>query len=221
MFLSKLALNLRSPQARHDLEDFYDLHRTLFRAFPDRLNGGPGRVLFRLDSDRATGAPTLLVQSEKPPDWAALPRGYTHAAEFKPSEIVVATGQRLAFRLRANPTYKTGTPSKAERLAGVGQRNGKRLGFLREEDQVVWLRRKGDAGGFRVESVTVVPEGIVRGSKAAGGVRLALSLLSVRFDGLLTVADPDRFLQAVREGVGPAKGLGFGLLSVACWEGEP
>jgi CRISPR system Cascade subunit CasE len=221
MFLSRLALDLRSPQVRHDLNDLYDLHRTLFRAFPDRLNGGPGRVLFRLDLDRASGAPTVLVQSEKTPDWSDLPRGYAYTAEFKPYEIVVATRQRLVFRLRANPTYKTGTVSRAQRLAGPGRQYGKRLGFIRELDQVAWLRRKGEAGGFRVEGITVVPEGMVHGSKAAGSVRLALSLLSVRFDGLLTVTDPDRFLQTLREGIGPAKGLGFGLLSVASGGREP
>lgn len=37
----------------------------------------------------------------------------------------------------------------------------------------------------------------------------------VRFDGLLCVTDPETLVEAVRQGIGPAKAFGFGLLSLA------
>lgn len=39
--------------------------------------------------------------------------------------------------------------------------------------------------------------------------------LAVRFDGLLEVTDPGKFLETLRAGIGSAKGFGFGLLSLA------
>ena len=38
---------------------------------------------------------------------------------------------------------------------------------------------------------------------------------AMRFDGLLGVTDPVQFLEALRAGIGSAKGFGFGLLSLA------
>jgi CRISPR system Cascade subunit CasE len=37
----------------------------------------------------------------------------------------------------------------------------------------------------------------------------------VRYEGILQVTDCARFLAALAAGIGPAKGFGFGLLSVA------
>ena len=50
-----------------------------------------------------------------------------------------------------------------------------------------------------------------------GGPRDAdrLEFLAVRFDGLLTVADPDALYGTVRQGIGSGKGFGFGLFSLA------
>jgi CRISPR system Cascade subunit CasE len=176
-------------------------------------------VLFRVDLDRASGGAAALVQSDKPPDWFALPAGYLREVQAKAFDPAFAAGQRLAFRLRANPTKKIGTTSKADRLAGKHKDHGQRVGLCREEEQVTWLRCKGGAGGFRVHAVTAAPEGLARGRKQAGEVGLCLTLYGVRFDGLLEVTDPERFLQTVRDGVGPAKGFGFGLLSLARPEG--
>jgi CRISPR system Cascade subunit CasE len=38
---------------------------------------------------------------------------------------------------------------------------------------------------------------------------------AVRYDGLLEVTDPVKFLETLRAGIGSAKGFGFGLLSLA------
>jgi CRISPR system Cascade subunit CasE len=158
----------------------------------------------------------ILVQSEKCPDWSSLPKNYLlRPAECKPLNLAFALGQLLRFRLRANPTKKTGTTTKADRLAGLPRRNGQRVALLHENEQLDWLSRKEEQGGFRVLHVTVTPEGFVQSTKGADTDRLRLSLMGVRFDGLLSVTDPDRFLQTLCEGVGPAKGFGFGLLSLA------
>ncbi|MBT9142850.1 MAG: CRISPR-associated endoribonuclease Cse3 [Dehalococcoidia bacterium] len=202
MYLSKLILNPRLREARKLMASPYGLHKAVARAFPDATDGGPGRVLYRLDEDNRNGILSLLVQSEKEPGWSRaelLINCLNQPAEYKAFAPAFRQGQALYFRLRANPTVK---------------RDGKRLGLLREEEQSAWLRRKGENGGFSVLSYTVIPEGMLRDNKRESGVTI-LSLLSVRFEGVLRVEQPDAFLATIEKGVGSGKGLGFGLLSVA------
>jgi CRISPR system Cascade subunit CasE len=227
MFLSKLILNSRSRQARRDLASPYEMHRTLWRAFPKHETG---RILFRVEAERCQSNPIVLVQSDLQPEWQrldALGLDYLltrpELKEFQPS---IVAGQRLRFRLRANPTKKVGTPSREERLTGKKD-NGQRIALMRESDQVAWLLHKGEEGGFRVPGdwreatsgakqpnfrVDIVREGWFHCSKNghADG-----RFYAVRFDGLLEVTDPASFLKTVCAGVGTAKGFGFGLLSLA------
>lgn len=201
MFLSRLVLNARSRQVRREVAEPYQLHRTLMRAFGPKT--ASERVLFRLECARDGEPLVVLVQSIGRPDWVcvqATPGYLIQPPESKEFEPCFQEGQRLSFRLRANPTVK---------------RAGRRIGLITEEGQLDWLGRKGAAGGFRVVSVLAIDEGMVRGRKADDGRRQELTHLSVRFDGLLQVTDPERLAQAIRAGVGPGKGLGFGLLSLA------
>lgn len=64
-------------------------------------------------------------------------------------------------------------------------------------------------------SLLVIPEGMVVATKHKLDRPHDISIYSVRFDGVLTVTDPDTFRQTVAAGIGPAKAFGFGLLSVA------
>jgi CRISPR system Cascade subunit CasE len=178
------------------------MHRTILRAFPAAHASGPGRVLFRLEPARPGCPPTVLVQSDKRPDWSALAAipGYLLAAETKEVQLDLRQGQRLRFRLRANPTVK---------------RDGKRLGLLREEDQRRWLVRKADLCGFR--PLDFLTRHVVwRTSLPSGADKPAPQThLSVDYEGVLEVTDPGRLEAAVARGIGPAKAYGLGLLSLA------
>lgn len=206
MYLSQLILNPRSRQVRSEVSQPYEMHRTLLKAFPDQAEGGPGRVLFRLENqDQPTQAGLkLLVQSDREPDWRGLaekPDYLVQNPDYKPFEPVFQPGQRLHFRLRANPTVK---------------RNGKRWGLYTEEEQRTWLARKAEEGGFALLGVTVISEGKVGGKiHRSEEESHTLNLLAVRFDGVLQVTNPAKFLETVQQGIGSGKGLGFGLLSLA------
>ena len=71
--------------------------------------------------------------------------------------------------------------------------------------------------GVRVTQEDVVRVGGMRKGtrKGDGPERQVVSVFSVLFEGILEVADHERFCQVIRHGIGPAKALGFGLLSVA------
>ena len=204
MYLSLLKLNPHSRKAMTEVSRPYELHRSLMHAFPGKEDGRPGRVLFRLDINHRKGDISILVQSEEKPDWMALKGQGSFLLEepqTKSYEPVVAVGQMLYFRLRANPTIK---------------RSGKRLGILREDDRIKWLHRKAKGSGFEIVSLTTVPEGMAHDKMIdESNSKHNLSLFSVRFEGILNVTDSHIFRQTLERGIGSAKGLGFGLLSIA------
>jgi CRISPR system Cascade subunit CasE len=183
------------------------MHRTVMRAFEGKRD--QAGVLFRVDVARDSGLPTLLVQSQEAPDWSGLgangyllqpaPDGSPNPA-CKECDVKLTAGQVLAFRLNANPTFK---------------REGKRLAWLKEEDQIRWLQRKGESGGFRLLQALAAPRGMTTGRKHEEQGSGALSWFVVRFEGVMQVTDAGACVQALESGVGASKSLGCGLLSLA------
>jgi CRISPR system Cascade subunit CasE len=223
MFLSRLELNLQNRQVLADLGDSHNLHRTIMRAFGKAEHGEAARaefgVLYRVEWLAREERAVLLVQSMADPSWSQLPAGY--AADIRSKSITapieaLTAGQRLAFRLRANPTRKIGTSSKSDRLAGQ-KNNGKRVPVA-EAGLGDWLSGKGTSCGFRVINAAwrIQPQG----SKAPGvssgwrqGKRLTHAI--VVFEGVLEVTAPGTFQEALRRGIGSGKAYGCGLLTVA------
>ncbi len=202
---------MRAPEAiaNRQWQLIRQLLPRLGRRGPRQAPDGPGRVLWRLDRQRRSGQWTVLVQSQKQPDWDQLlvdlpphyladdvPDGLPNP-DTKERDPCFAPRQRLLFRLRANPTVK---------------RDGRRHGLFREEDQIAWLARKGELGGFMLQSVRVVPGGTLRGKLRT---EAPLAFFSVLFEGILEATDPEKLRVTLAEGIGSAKGFGFGLLSLA------
>lgn len=204
MYLSRLNLDLAHPVVARAVGDLHAQHRLVLQGFPETDQGGPGRVLYRLETD---GLPTALIQSEKEPHWNSL-RALTSAIDGpKPFDPQFSPGQTLRFRLRATPTKKT---QFGEDAARPGHR---RVGFFTETEQRAWLERKGrEGGGFALVEVRTSALGWQEGRKPGGGI---LRHHAVQFDGVLRVTDAGAFRAALACGIGPAKGFGFGLLSVA------
>jgi CRISPR system Cascade subunit CasE len=212
MYLSRLILNPRNRRVQKEVANPYQMHRSLMRAFPDDLKEGDERVLFRLEQG-CNGALTLLVQSWILPDWSWLAepnaRGYLlPVGEPNPAvksfDLDLAPGQTLAFRLRANPTARRTFEDRK-----------RRVGIYDEEEQLEWLKRKSELGGFRLVSARISGQEDVGGKIKRDEETHRLKLAAAQFDGLLQVTDPQRLRQTVRQGIGSAKGFGFGLLSLA------
>lgn len=219
MFLSRLMLNLRHKRTQSELARPYELHRTVMSAFPAVLPVGE-RVLFRPELDERHEALRVIIQSQTEPDWRpllAVP-GYVQCPpDFKTVALALSAGQVLAFRLRANPTTKKDSHQRPDDPKDYT--NGVRLGIADEDGQRSWLDRKGQQHGFRVLQVQVRPQGLQKSYKRDRvddqPVVHVMTHLAVQFDGLLQVTDPQLFGLAVRNGIGSAKSLGFGLLSLA------
>lgn len=222
MYLSRLILNTRSRQVQHELADPYELHRTVCKAFPSAnyADNEPSGILFRVDLHPRTRIPTLLVQSRNIPDWnflSAEKKDYllgvndlpldVENPSFKEMDLKLIEGQVLAFRLRANPTVKK----------TINGEDGKaRLGILKEEDQQKWLERKLESAGAALVSVNIVNEQFTSGKLFIEKEKeKRMNFLSVQFDGVLQVKDQEKLVNTIFTGFGSAKGLGFGLLSLA------
>jgi CRISPR system Cascade subunit CasE len=228
-YLSRLYLNGRNRFVRQDVADCREMHRTVMRGFPQApvgtAAGDTFGVMYRIEQD-SRGRIRLLVQSYHAPEWSQLAKieGYLDPDVRSDNPAVkdvgelyagLQAGQPLRFRLRANPTKRVGKSGEAGQV-------GKRVDLRREEDQLTWLARKGEAGGFVLASVgsapstpnvRTIPEDVVAGRRRQEGKRMTFG--SVLFEGLLHVTDPDRFRETLREGIGSGKAYGFGLLSIA------
>lgn len=199
MYLSQLVLDPRQGQARRDLANRYDMHATLCWSFADARRAHP---LWRMELGQPGERPRMLVQSTEAPMWeriTARHRGYFIEHRSKPLTLLerLAVGQQLRFRLEANPTVT---------------RAGKRHGLWQRNEQLTWLDRQGERGGFAVESVAVTREDRLTLWKHGQPQRIAL--YAVRFDGILRVRDLERLGQTLAHGIGHGKAMGLGLLSL-------
>jgi CRISPR system Cascade subunit CasE len=229
IYLSRLSINPRNAQVRNELAHPYEMHRTLLRAFPAgkfgmrRDKDEAAGVLFRVDENPREDVIAVLVQSKIAPDWSFLNavkdvHGQAYLLcppESKQVDLKLALGQTLAFRLRANPTKRLG------KLAGDDQ--GKRVGIYGEEEQLKWLREKIEgnehrqlAGGLHLLRVQISQKERIENPKAINRAERShdLKLLAVQFDGVLEVVDKDKAIRTIEQGIGSAKGFGFGLLSI-------
>ncbi|GAA5785389.1 type I-E CRISPR-associated protein Cas6/Cse3/CasE [Chitiniphilus shinanonensis] len=203
MFLSRLTLDPRNAQARRDLGDPYEMHRTLARAFVPDADTPPPRFLWCLEpTGNPWASPTLLVQSaNREADWSFLQAtpGYLQqpvASKRVALDKLLVSGSRYRFRLLANPTV---------------MRQGKRYGLTGETAQLEWLQRQGERHGFTLEAALVTASDMLRGRKESS----VISVQRVAYEGVLQALQPDALAQALLAGVGRAKAFGCGLLSLA------
>lgn len=213
IYLSQLILNPASRMVQSELQNPYEMHRTLLNGFAgSRQNAN---VLYRLDVHPYSGVMALLVQSTVEPDWQPLTQvgqgHYLHALPvYKAVELPLRDGQVLRFRLVANPSFK---------------KDGKRHAYYKETDQRRWLETKGTGCkekkrpslGFQVLEMDIQKDGNQHGYSRSdnAGKRHKLTLHTVQFDGRLQITDANKFITAVQTGIGPAKAFGCGLLSLA------
>lgn len=224
MILTRIRLNPMHRLTYRLIGDVDALHKTLCACVGDKRDAAG--LLFRIEE-----GPVLLVQSQTQPDWSKFTKERNVLQgdpEDKAFEPVFVAGATYAFRLRCRPSKKV----KVDGKKNSSQR------FLRtEEERFAWLSRQGEAHGFTVKRVEItheswsLPDGPSPSQRAgdleqaeseestegvgSNSARATRTMPGVRFDGVLMVTDPEKLLAAVRNGIGPQKAFGFGLLSLA------
>ena len=204
MYLSRLTLN-RSRMAMLWLSNPYRVHQRLIMAC-----GNDPRLLFRIETDEQRSQ--VLVQTHSAPAWNTAFDEFDvllHEPEHKAFNPVLINNGLYRFRLLANPTAKK-TFEKDD-----GEKHKTRLGIFKEADQIEWLKRKLSESGAELVNWRVNPRGMVYSHKNPQKDKQTQIHYAVLFEGILKVINPDQLLQTLQNGIGPAKGYGFGLLSLA------
>lgn len=211
MHLTRFEINPRRRDARTMLASPQQMHAAVLAAFPESRE--EGRVLWRLDEGRHDAL--LYIVSADKPDLTHLvesigrPTYGWQTRDYGPFLDRLAPGERWAFRLLANPVHNT-------RPDGGGR--GKRVGHVTVAQQTDWFLRQAARHGF------VIPTGAMSEPDVAVRARRTLRfdrrgrtvvLSTAVFEGILQVVDPEVLRAALVGGIGPAKGYGCGLLTLA------
>lgn len=181
----------------------YDLHRRLWQLF-DLSPGSERPFQFRVEQSKGTMT-RILMQSSIP---TVMEVDHIRVVRQKQFVPIFAQGQRMRFRLKSNP-IKT-IKDERGRTNGKGEVKSCRVPLIKEEEQIEWLSRK-------LSGVATLGEVAVRSRENIyfrKGNRPG-KVVSVTFEGVLNVDDSDAFTALFVSGIGPAKSLGCGMLSLA------
>lgn len=184
-------------------------HRLIWSAFADH----PDRQRDFLWREEERGV--FFTLSERPP----LAIDLFEPPEVKPFDPKLVTGDRLAFRLRANATrsrkgagrvdvvmdalHAVPRDDRAEGRDAVAQREG-----------AAWLARQGGTAGFDILDTRVTGYSAETLPDHRGPRRHAPRLGILDFEGIIAVSDPELFLKRLSQGFGRAKAFGCGLMLI-------
>lgn len=196
----------------------YALHRAVWSLFADRPDRERDFLYRRTET---AGLPEFLCLSARPP----LARdGF--AVQTKPFAPKLRQGLALDFAVRVNPVRTEWVNGHQKRhdvvmdhkkkleAQGVQKKDRPRESVLAQQAGAAWFLARAERLGVEVEADTLRAEGysLLDFTKTGRGERRRVRLATLDISGVLVVRDPALLEQALRQGVGPAKGFGCGLL---------
>ncbi len=203
MYLSKVFIDFRKPK------NIYQIHQDLWSLFPDQ-DDKSRKFLFRIEQQQAGVGASILMQSEIVPSSVNEQIKLLGTREYP---LSVFKNQRLRFLLIANPVKTIKDQQERKNKKGVIKSN--RVPLVKEDEQQNWMERKMQSWA-QLDSLRIHPchpmyfykRGLE--NKGYGG-----KIVPVTFEGVITVQEPDELINQVKQGIGPAKAFGCGLLSLA------
>jgi CRISPR system Cascade subunit CasE len=201
-YLAQLTLD-RAEAARRGLHGLYEWHNLSWTFFPDKKEEDKRDFLTRLDVSEHEFRFTILSEQKPCKPNSGI------AACWKEREVPKSFYQKTQylFKIFANPTK---TLSRRD-PKGNKKKNGSHYAITRREELRTWFLQKSEQNGFRVlnepelEISPPVFHNLYR--KNDEGV-----LVGVEFKGSLEVTDRSKFIKVAHEGIGRARGFGFGML---------
>lgn len=180
-----------------ELKDAYGVHRIVYSLFPQQRDEETRDFLFA-DKGGDWNCRRILILSERKPE---LPEfGQIESKEIPDSFL---NWDYYGFEVILNPTTRNGPSQKTMPVRGTEN--------LRE-----WFLKKTPVLGFEVEpkSLQVSHVGVVSFNKNKGGKAFTQTHGSATFIGRLKVFNRGDFIKSFKQGIGRAKGFGFGLLQI-------
>lgn len=230
LYQTMLALDVNHPAVRAAIVDVHHMHALVMSGFADRLedydffteaNTGHAdhRAALKIQhavSMRPNNTIRILIRSIAEPHW-----GTPHCSKWRGAlvegesavvrEFTPLIGGGIRYEIRANPT----------------RRDGRRRHELRHHDDLAnwWRIRAAEAGlaltsdpaidaPWRLTSDTKTQRtaGIRNGRPNTHRPSNGIVIGTQRFTGYATITDPDKHLDAMVNGIGPAKAYGCGML---------
>lgn len=205
MYLSRVLLNISLRETMKALASPSKFHGAVESSF----SGEKKRRLWRIDT--LSGHQYILILSEDIPDLRGFASQYGYVGKYETKDYSplldkIKAGDCWRFRLTANPTVSKMSENS----------RGKVMAHITAEHQKTWLVKHSANNGFSVkeDSFAVVQSKWYRFFKKDFDKSSAVQLLSVTFEGMLTITDADKFKQALCNGIGREKAYGMGLLTV-------
>ena len=202
----------------------YVLHQFVYETM--WADGDPGRLLYRLEANAWPAAPAanafhnskpcVLVQAENLVVPQILKR-WEEKSGFS-RDFVRIRRKSFVGTLRQSGVYRFRTrvnPVRSQIADSAGVR-GKRMGIWEPEAQLEWFAGRLADSGMRLVQAEHRREPYleIRQSAATKPVK-KLFFASAFFEGIMEVTNAERAEKAILEGIGPGKGFGFGMLSIA------
>jgi len=191
--------------------------------------------LFRLDNNVSGDGQRaiIIVQSSLKPNWDWC---FHNAPDFlaAPPQMMIynpdyQSGEKLRYRIKLNPTVKTKNYKSKDETLSNSDKPSKRLALTWDTDSDpetavnTWFACKAESSGFKLIQSKLIQLSWVYGSKMkaadeqneAGKVQHhKMKFRSALLEGILEVTDPSSFNRCICDGIGSAKSMGFGLLTV-------
>ncbi|WP_033441491.1 type I-E CRISPR-associated protein Cas6/Cse3/CasE [Saccharothrix sp. NRRL B-16314] len=217
MYLTRFEINAARRDARALLASPQKLHAAVMASFPTTtaVPDSDGRVLWRID--RRQHQVMLYLVGPQRPDLTHLVEqvGWptTHEWDTRDYRALLDrldAGQEWAFRLKANPV--------SSRRKNADSTRSQRFGHVTVAQQSEWLLRRTERHGFTIPTGEhKEPDVAVRERETLSFARQGtdVTLSTAVFEGRLHISNPDSLRATLVNGIGPAKGYGCGLLTLA------
>jgi CRISPR system Cascade subunit CasE len=188
------------------------IHGALESCFP----GERQHPLWRID--RLNGSEYLLLLSRQQTDLTTVAAQFGdeqegwESREYSPLLQRIQPGTMWHFRLVANPTWSEPW--------GTGGKRGKVNAHTVPKFQKKWLMDRASKHGFELAEDTFdVMHSQWYHFRKTKGSRESVDLLSVTYEGVLRVTDPEQFQTLLCHGIGRGKAYGMGLFTVVSYYG--
>jgi len=204
MYLSRIKLDTNKRQTQIALISPNKIHGAIESAFSERQN----RNLWRVD--QVAGDSYLLILSNDKPNLLAITKQFGFSGDAGESRNYDSLLERIVkdsqwqFRLVANPTYSKKTEDG----------RGKITAHVSKKHQMEWLQQKAERNGFSLVVGTTELTGATWKSFKKKNAGKDVRIKEASFEGILQVDAPDKFKQALINGIGREKAYGMGLLTV-------
>ncbi|KGK41710.1 hypothetical protein LH51_12630 [Nitrincola sp. A-D6] len=230
MYLSRVRFlptsSARAALLKIQQQGSYASHQLLWRLFTDQSERN---FLFREEQSKGfngpKGLPEFLVLSEIEP----ICQEQLFQIESKLFKPQLSSGDRLGFRLRANPTIALKSKVPDQKRGGRhdvlmhaktqakldGEKNPAAIQQRMERAAIDWLTAPARLERLGID-FDIEPNfcGYSQQRTYKKTERQPISYSSVDYEGILTIRDPEIFLSQLTAGIGRAKSFGCGLMLI-------